>query len=154
VALLEGGALRLSVVGEDDDLVRARSVRPRPSDAPELLVELAQRLHRVGALEARMVGDLVVAGEGGIHRGASAHHVGQDAEDDEVADDHAHRAAHQRIDAATMAARAHVAAGRARGRRDLQHDLPQEEHERARDVEAVARNAGSPGSPCARPRSG
>jgi hypothetical protein len=79
-----------------------------------------------------VVGDLVVAGEGRVHGGASAHHVGQDAEDDEVADDHAHRAAHQRIDAAAMAARAHVAAGRARGRRDLEHDLPQEEHERAR----------------------
>ena len=36
-----------------------------------------------------------------------------------------------------MAPRAHVAARRARGRRQLEHDLPEEEDERARDVEAV-----------------
>ena len=53
VALLEGRALRLAVVGEDDDLVRPRRVAARALDPAELLVELAQRLERVGALEAR-----------------------------------------------------------------------------------------------------
>ena len=84
-----------------------------------------------------MVGDLVVARERRVDRGAPAHHVGQHAEDDQVADDHAHRAAHQRIDAAAMPARPHVAPGRARGRGQLEHDLPEEQDERARDVEAV-----------------
>ena len=41
------------------------------------------------------------------------------------------------IDAAAMAPRAHVAPCRARGGRQLEHDLPEEEHERARDIEAV-----------------
>src|SRR4051794_41156814 len=41
VALLEGRALGLSVVGEDHDLVRARGVAPRALDPGELLVELA-----------------------------------------------------------------------------------------------------------------
>src|SRR6185436_17234400 len=44
VALLEGRALRLAVVGEDDELVRSRRVGPGALDAGELLVELAQRL--------------------------------------------------------------------------------------------------------------
>jgi hypothetical protein len=38
VALLEGRALRLAMVGEDDDLVRPRRLSPRPLDPAELLV--------------------------------------------------------------------------------------------------------------------
>ena len=45
--------------------------------------------------------------------------------------------AQQRVDAAAVAARAHVAAGCPDRRRPLQQDLPPEQHERARDVEAV-----------------
>ena len=63
VALLERRALGLPVVGEDDDLVRARREPAGALDPAELLVELAQRLERVRALEARVVGDLVVARE-------------------------------------------------------------------------------------------
>ena len=50
VALFECGALGLAVIGEHDDLVRARGEAARSHDPAELLVELAQRLHRVGAL--------------------------------------------------------------------------------------------------------
>ena len=46
-------------------------------------------------------------------------------------------AAHQRIDAAAVPARAHVAARRPQRRGHLEDDLPEEQHERARDVEAV-----------------
>ena len=137
VALLERGALRLAVVGEDDDLVRPGRVPPRALDAPELLVELAQRLEGVGALEPGVVGDLVVAREGRVDGGAPAHHVGQDAEHDQVAHDHAHRPAQQRVDPAAVAARLDVAAAGADRRGPLQQDLPDEQHERARDVEAV-----------------
>ena len=91
VSLLEGRSLGLAVVGEDDDLVGAGRVAPGALDPAELLVELAQRLHRVGALEPGVVRDLVVAGEGRVDRRAAAHHVGEHAEDDQVADDHAHR---------------------------------------------------------------
>ena len=66
VALLERRALGLAVIGEDDDLVRARRVAARALDPRELLVELAQRLERVGALEPGVVGDLVVAREGRV----------------------------------------------------------------------------------------
>ena len=71
--------------------------------APELLVELAQCLQGVGALEARVVRDLVVAGEGRVHRGAPLHHVGEDAVDDQVAHDHAQGGPHERIQAAAVA---------------------------------------------------
>ena len=117
VALLERGALGLAVVGEDDDLVGPRRVAAGALDAPELLVELAQRLERVGALEARVVRDLVVARERRVDRGAPAHHVGQHAEDDEVADEHAHRRAQERVDAAAVAARAARRGGAAAPRR-------------------------------------
>ena len=81
------------MVGEDDDLVRPGRVPPRALNPPELLVELAQRLEGVGALQPGVVGDLVVAREGRVHGGAPAHHVGQDAEHDQVTHDHAHRPA-------------------------------------------------------------
>ena len=88
VALQEGRALRLAVVGEHDDLVGARGVLPGALDAPELLVELAQHLHRVRALEAGVVGDLVVAGEARVDRGHAHHHVADDAVHGEVAHEH------------------------------------------------------------------
>ena len=90
------------MVGEHDDLVGPRRVAARALDLAELLVELAQGLERVGSLEAGVVRDLVVARERRIDRGPPAHHVGEDAEHDQVADDHAHRAAQERIDAAAV----------------------------------------------------
>ena len=137
VALLEGGALGLPVVGEDDDLVRPRRVPAGHLDVGELVVELAQRLERVGPLEAGVVRDLVVAREGRVHRGPAAHDVGEDARDDQVAHEDAEGAAHQRVDAASVAARLHVPADRAERGRPLEDDLPAEEDERARRVVAV-----------------
>ena len=104
VPLLERRSLRLPVVGEHDDLVGARRVAARAVDAAELLVELAQRLEGVRALEPRVVRDLVVARERRVDGRAAAHHVREDAVDDQVADDHAHRAAQERVDAAAVAA--------------------------------------------------
>ena len=112
VALLERRALRLPVVREHDDLVGTRRVAARALDAAELLVELAQRLQRVRPLEPRVVRDLVVAREGGVDGRAAAHHVREHAVDDQVADDHAHRAAQERVDAAAVTSRAHVATDR------------------------------------------
>ena len=144
VPLLEGRALRLPVVGEDDDLVRARRVAARAIDPAELLVELAEGLQRVGALEPRVMGDLVVAREGRVHRGPAAHHVGEDAVDDQVADDHAHRAAHERIETAPMPPGAHVTADRAQRGRPFEQHLPGEEDEGPRDVEPVGEERAVP----------
>ena len=137
VALLERRALRLPVVREHDDLVGARRVAQRALDAAELLVELAQRLQRVRPLEPRVVRDLVVARERGVDGRAAAHHVREHAVHDQVADDHAHRAAQERVDAAAVASRAHVAADRAERSRPFEDDLPPEQDERSRDVEPV-----------------
>ena len=139
VPLPEGRALRLSVVGQDDELIRPRGVAPRPVDPSELLVELAQRLEGVGPLQPRVVGDLVVARERRVHHRPPFHHVGKHAEDDQVTHGNAHRRAHEGIGAAPVAARADVAARATSGRRPLQHDLPEEEDEQARDVEAVCK---------------
>src|SRR4029453_16575575 len=68
IALPERRPLRLAVVGEDDELVRPRGVAAGALDAPELLVELSQRLERVVTLEAGVMCDLVVAREGRIDR--------------------------------------------------------------------------------------
>ena len=137
VPLLEGGALGLAVVRQHDDLVRPRCEPERVLDPAELLVELAQRLERVGAFEARVVRDLVVARERRVDRGTAFHHVRDHAVHDQIADEDAHRRAQERVDAAAMAARAHVAADRTERREPLEDHLPGEEHEDPRDVEAV-----------------
>ena len=118
-------------------MVRTRREPAGAVDPAELLVELPERLERVGALEAGVVRDLVVAREGRVHRGAAAHHVGEDAVDDQVAHDDAERGPHQRVDAAAVAAWSHVAPRRPERRRPFEQDLPREEDESPGDVEAV-----------------
>ncbi len=137
VPLLEGRPLRLSVVGEDDERVRPCGVAAGAFDAGELLVELPQRLERVLSLEPRMVRDLVVARERRVDRGPPLHHVGEDAIDDQVAGEHAHRRPQEGIDAAPVPPRPDVASPLSRGRAPLQEHLPAEEDERPRDVEPV-----------------
>src|SRR5262249_19200076 len=92
---------------------------------------------RVGALEPGVVRHLVVAGEGRVDGRSAAHHVRQDAVDDQVAHDHAHRRPEHGVDPPSMAPGLHVAPGGPQRRRDLEKDLPAKEPERARDVEAV-----------------
>ena len=95
VALLEGRPLRLPVVGEDDDLVRPGRVAACSLDLPEVVVELAERLERVRPLETRVVRHLVVARECRVDRRPSAHHVGEDARDDQVSHEDTERPSHQ-----------------------------------------------------------
>ena len=111
----------------------------------ELLIELAQGLERVGPLEAGVVGDLVVAGEGRVDRRPALHQVREHAEHDQVADDDAHRSAYERIDPTAMATRSDIAANGSEGGDPLEDDLPEHEHQRAshvvpvREERAVAR---------------
>ena len=137
VSLLEGGALRLPVVGEDDDLVRPRRVLQGHLDVAELVVELAQRLEGVGALEAGVVRNLVVAREGRVHRRSAAHEVGEHTGHDQVAHEDAERPAHQRVDAAAVPARVHITTDRTEGGDPLEDDLPPEQDERPCRVVAV-----------------
>src|SRR4029077_11897768 len=55
VPLLERRPLRLAVIGEDDHVVGTRRVPAGGEHAADLLVELAQRLERVGPLEPGVV---------------------------------------------------------------------------------------------------
>ncbi len=145
VALLEGRALGLAVVGEHDDLVGPRGVLPGARDAPELLVELAQDLHGVRALETRVVGHLVVAGEAGVDRGHAHHHVADDAVHGEVAHEDGETRAHERVAERAVAARVHVAASLPGRAGQLQRHLVEEEHEGPRDVVAVGEVGAVPG---------
>ena len=129
------------MIGEDDDDVRPRGVAARPVDSSELLVELAERLERVGALEPRVVRDLVVAREGRVDRGPPFHHVLEHAVDDQVANEDAERRAHERVVPTAMAAWAHIATLRSARRCDLEDHLPEEEDEQAGHVEAVGEEA-------------
>ena len=95
---------------------RSRRAWARPGGpvrCAQLLVGLRSASIVSAALEAGVVRDLVVAGERRVYRRPPAHHVGEHAEHDQIADDHAHRPAHQRVDPAAMAARPDVSAGRA-----------------------------------------
>ena len=134
VPLLERRALGLTMVGEDDDFVGPRRIAACTFDPGELLVELAQSLERVRPLEPRMVRDLVVARKRRVDRRPSLHEIGEHTEDDQVADDHAHRPAHERIDATSMPPRTHVATDRATSCNPLENDLPQEQNECAGHV--------------------
>ena len=60
VALLEGRAHALAVVGEHDEVVGARRQRRARSRRPKMLVERAQHLQGVRPVEPGMVSDLVV----------------------------------------------------------------------------------------------
>ena len=61
-----------------------------------------QHRERVGLLDARVVGDLVVADERGVDDGDPLDDVAHQGGDVEVAHDHGDRAAHQRVEAAAV----------------------------------------------------
>ena len=81
--------------------------------------------------------DLVVAGERRVDGRHAAVHVLQHRERHQVAHEDAHHGAQERIAAAAVAARLHVAPPLARGGDQLEHDLPREQHDGAGDVRAV-----------------
>ena len=63
VALLERGAQALAVVGQDDELVRPRGVLGGLLERADRPVDAVERLERLDALRAAVVGQLVVVGE-------------------------------------------------------------------------------------------
>jgi hypothetical protein len=95
-----------------------------------------------------MVGHLVVARERRVYGGDATEHVLQHREHDEVAHEHAHRRTHQRIDAAAVPARLHVAPALAGGGDQLEQDLPCEQHHGAGHVRPVREERSVPGIRC------
>ena len=136
VALLERRNSCLPVVGEHDDLVRSRCIPAGSRDPAELVIELVERLQRVGPLEPRVVGDLVVARERRVDGGPPAHDVRDHGLDDQVAHDDAHRGPEERVDA-SRCPRQGTSRRFARSAALHLRITPPEEHEHARDVETV-----------------
>src|SRR5215213_5051947 len=137
VALTEGRALGLPVIGEHDELVWTRCVLARPVDHSEALVELAEGLERVRPLEPGVMRHLVVARERRIHGGHPAKHVLEDGEDDEIAHPYAHPGAQEWVGASSVATRVHVPPPLPLRGHELQPDLPEHQHERPSDVRSV-----------------
>ena len=152
VALEEGRALTLSVVREHDDVVRARRILGRAHDPVEGLVEVPEHGERIRALDARVVGDLVVARERRVHHGAPGVDVADDGGHGQVALDDDHERAQQRVDEAAMPAGPDVHLALLRGVPELLRDVRDHEHEgpdereRVREVREVA-GAGALGVP-------
>jgi hypothetical protein len=96
-ALGEGRALGLTVIGQHDELVRARGVGDRHLHPCDLAVDLAQDGQRVVALDPRMVSHLVVGQEGRVDHGPPGHHVAHDGGDLQVALHDRRPCAYQRV---------------------------------------------------------
>ena len=132
VALQERRALRLAVVGEHDQAVGARRVGQRRVHARDLAVHLGQHRQRVGALDAGMVGHLVVGQERGVDHRPAGHQVAHHRRHLQVALDHGAEGAHQGVLARAVDARLHVAAALAGLGVALARHLGHHERERLR----------------------
>ena len=137
VPLEEGRALALPVVREHDDPVGPRRVLGRPDDAVEGLVEVAKDGQRVRALDARVVGDLVVARERGVDRRPARVDVTDDRRHRQVALHDDHERAQQRVHEPAMTARPDVQAVLLRRRPQLLRDVGDHQHEGADERERV-----------------
>ena len=101
-ALLEGRPLRLAVVGQDDDLVRAGDESRGPLDPPDLAVEVTQHGQGVDAFGPGVVGDLVVAEHVDVDGSAPLAHVVDHTLHRHVAGDHRRERAQQGVDPASL----------------------------------------------------
>jgi hypothetical protein len=94
VAVEESGALRLTVVGEDHEIVRARSLLRSVLDPRELPIDLAQRRERIRSLDARVVGDLIIGKKGRVGDRPAGVEISDDRGYLEIALDHRSPRAH------------------------------------------------------------
>src|SRR5215208_6302261 len=97
VALEEGGALRLTVVGEHHEMVRARGLLRRLLDTGELPIDLAQHRQRIRPLDARVVGDFIIGKKGRVGDRPACVEVADDRRHLEVALNHRSPRAHERV---------------------------------------------------------
>ena len=117
VALRERRALALPVVGQQHQVVAPRRTLARPRDGAHLAVDLDELLHRLRALRAGVVGDLVVAQVVGVDDGRAAVHLADHEVREHVAHDRRRgaRGAPGRACRARSGAPRRAAAGRAPG---------------------------------------
>ena len=94
IALEEGLAKALAVVGQDHELVRARCLLGRLHERRDRVVDAIQRLERLDAFRPAVVGQLVVVGEVGVDDVRAAVHLLDDQRDIDVAKQHVAGCAH------------------------------------------------------------
>ena len=126
-------ALTLPVIRQDDDVVRTVSGLCRMCDATERLVDAAQHVEGVVALDTGVMRDLVVADKRRVDDGASGVGIGDYGLHRDIAQDHHRDGTQQRVADAAMHARDDVAAQLLRGGVQLATDVEQAEDERTKD---------------------
>ncbi len=102
VALAEGPALALAMIGEHDQVVGAGSLLDGSLQPLQPGVVLLQHGERIGLLDARVVCDLVIADEGRVGDRDPFDDVPEQGREVEVAHDDGDRAAQERVDAAAI----------------------------------------------------
>jgi hypothetical protein len=127
----ERRTLRLTVIGQHDNAVRPRRPAAGPVDAADLAVEVAQDGEGVGALGTRVMGDLVVAEEVDVDRGAPFTHVVDDSLHGDVAADHRRERTEQGVRPVAFDAGLDVAAPLETGSASLPGDLADQRQQRA-----------------------
>ena len=130
VALPERPPLRLAMVGEHDEVVRARRLKHGALQPLELRVEQVEHGEGIRLGDAGMVGDLVVADEGRVRDRHALDDVREQRRDVEVAHRHRDGGARERVDAAA----GHVllaALALAARRPPLQQHVPKEQRDGA-----------------------
>ena len=134
VAVQEGLSLRLTVVGEDDQVIGALSVGGRCGDAGDLPVHAAQRREGIHPLDAGVVRHLVVGQERRVPDRPARVEVSDHGGDLEVALDHRAPRPHQRVRERPLDPRANVAASLLGGEVELLGDVADHQHDRAGDA--------------------
>ncbi len=97
VALEEGGAQALAVVGDDDELVRTRRRGGGLLQGGDRLVDPVERVERLAPLGSAVVGDLVVVGVVDEDDGGAAVHLLDDERGRQVAQGDVRRGARDRV---------------------------------------------------------
>ncbi len=137
VTVAEGRSLRLSVIGEHREAHRPGRPGRRTLETGELLVELAEDLQRLRALDARVMRDLVVTGERRVEDGAPGEDVPDDGRDLQIALDHGRPRAHEGVLEAAVHAGPDVEPLLLRSLPQLARDVGDHESDRAREVVRV-----------------
>ncbi len=102
VALFEGRAFTLAVIGQQDDVVGTRRMTRGALQTGELSVQFAQHVVGVLRLDAGVMGHLVIPNEGRIGRRHSGEHVADEGMDVQLAHDDGGKGSQHRVDATAL----------------------------------------------------
>ena len=149
VALEEGRALGLAVVGQHDDVIRAGRLGDRVLEPCELLVESAQRVEGGRREQPRVMGDLVVADEVGVGGGHTPVDVAHQRVDRQVAQDRGRGGTQDRVDPTALELRLDAVASGAASIDDLAPGVREGQREQSTDRVRDPTGSSSPCGGCA-----